>query len=60
MNNSKTKLFNSLHRNPGTLGVDAFSSNWQSDMNWLLPPVALAAIAIMHLGKYKAKGTLGA
>ena len=27
MNNSKTKLFNSLHWNPDTLGVDALSSN---------------------------------
>ena len=58
MNNSKTKLFNSLHWNPGTLGVDAFSSNWQSDMNWLVPPVALAARAIMHLVKCKARGKL--
>jgi len=57
MNNSKTKLFNSLHWNPGTLGVDAFSSNWQSDMNWLVPPVALAARAIMNLVKCKARGT---
>ena len=58
MNNSKTKLFNSFHLNPGTLGVDAFSSNWQSDMNWLVAAVALTARAIMLLVKCKRRGTI--
>ena len=58
MNNNKTKLFNSFHLNPGTLGVDAFSSNWQSDMNWLVAAVALTARAIMLLVKCKRRGTI--
>ena len=40
MDNRKTTCFNSLYWNPGTLGVDAFNSNWSSEVNWLVPPVS--------------------
>jgi hypothetical protein len=56
--NRKTKRFNSLYWNPGTLGVDAFNSNWSSEVNWLVPPVSLASRAINHLVECKALGTL--
>ena len=57
-NNVKTKLFNSLYWNPGSLGVNSFNSDWSQDVNWLVPPVTLASRAINHLVKCKAKGTL--
>ena len=57
-NNAKTKLFNSLYWNPGSLGVNSFNSDWSQDINLLVPPVTLASRAINHLVKCKAKGTL--
>ena len=53
-NRKKFKRFNSLYWNPGTLGVDAFNSNWSSEVNWLVPPVSLASRAINHLVECKA------
>jgi hypothetical protein len=58
VDNRKTKRFNSLYWNPGTLGVDAFNSNWSSEVNWLVPPVSLASRAINHLVECKALGIL--
>jgi hypothetical protein len=49
VDNRKTKRFNSLYWNPGTLGVDAFNSNWSSEVNWLVSPVSLASRTINHL-----------
>ena len=57
-NNDKTKLFNSLYWNPGSLGVNSFNSDWSQDVNWLVPTVLLDSRAINHLVKCKAKGTL--
>ena len=57
-NNAKTKLFNSLYWNPGSLGVNSFNSDWSQDVSWLVLPVILASRAINHLVKCKAKGTL--
>jgi hypothetical protein len=54
VDNRKTKRFNSLYWNPGTLGVDAFNSNWSSEVNWLVSPVARASRAINHLVECKA------
>jgi hypothetical protein len=51
VDNRKTKRFNSLYWNPGTLGVDAFNSNWSIEVNWLVPPVSLASRAI-HVSKW--------
>ena len=58
VDNRKTKRFNSLYWNPGTLGVDAFNSYWSIEVNWLVPPVSLASRAIHHLVECKALGTL--
>ena len=58
VDNRKTKRFNSLYWNHGTLGVDAFNSNWSSEFNWLVPPASLASRAINHLVECKALGTL--
>jgi hypothetical protein len=58
VDNRKTKRFNSLYWNPGTLGVDAFNSNWSSELNWLVPPVSLASRAINHLVECNTLGTL--
>ena len=57
-NNAKTKLFNSLYWNPGSLGVNSFNSDWSQNVSWLFPPVPLASWTINHLVKYKSKGTL--
>jgi hypothetical protein len=57
-NNAKTTLFNSLNWNLGSLGVNSLNSDWSQDVNWLVPPVPLASMAINHLVKCKAKGTL--
>jgi hypothetical protein len=35
-NNAKTKLFNSLYWNPGSLGLKSFNSDWSEDANWLV------------------------
>jgi len=56
-NSAKTKLFNSLYWNPGSLGMNSFNSDWSQDVNWLVSPVPLASRA-KHLVKCKAKGTL--
>ncbi|VDI56275.1 Hypothetical predicted protein [Mytilus galloprovincialis] len=56
--NAKTKRFSSIYWNPGTSGVDAFTSNWSCENNWLVPPVSLASKTINHLVKCRAKGTL--
>lgn len=56
--NSKLGKFSSLYWNPGTLAVNAFTCNWANENNWLVPPVSLAARAINHIVRCKAKGTL--
>lgn len=56
--NAKTKRFSSIYWNPGTSAVDAFTSNWSCENNWLVPPVSLASKTINHLVKCRAKGTL--
>jgi hypothetical protein len=35
-NNTKTKLFNSLYWNSGSLGLSSFNSDWSQDVNWLV------------------------
>ena len=58
VDNRKTKRFNSLYWNPGTLGLDAFNSNGSSEVNWLVSPVSLASRAINHLVECNTLGTL--
>lgn len=56
--NAKLHRFNSLFWNPGSEAIDAFSQNWFSENNWLVPPINLVIRAIRHLVACKAKGTL--
>ena len=56
--NKKTDRFNSRFWNPGSEAVDAFSQNWKTDNNWLVPPISLVAKSILHCIMCKANGTL--
>ena len=55
---TKLHRFNSLFWNHGSETIDAFSQNWFSENNWLVPPINLMIRAIRHLVTCKAKGTL--
>ena len=39
--NSKLPRFNSRFLQPGTEAVDAFSQDWSTENNWLVPPTVL-------------------
>ena len=43
---------------PGTEAVDAFSQDWSSDINWLVPPVTFIGTVLSHMRSCKARGTL--
>ena len=58
VNNAKLDRFNSLFWYSTTEAVDAFSQNWNSDNNWLVPPIYLACKTIKHLQFCKARGSL--
>ena len=58
MNNTKLPRFNSLYWNPGFIGVDAFTSDWSDENNWLVPSVSLSSRVINHLIKSNSVGTL--
>ena len=49
MNNTKLLRFNSLYWNFGFIGVDAFTSDWSDENNWLVPPVSMVSRVINHL-----------
>ena len=56
--NTQLPRFNSRFWNPGTEAVDAFTSNWHDDNNWLCPPVYLVPRILRHACNCDAKGTL--
>ena len=56
--NTQLPRFNSRFWNPGSEAVDAFTTNWSDDNNWLCPPVYLVPRVIQHARKCKARGTL--
>ena len=56
--NAKLPRFNSRFLQPGTEAVDAFSQDWSSDNNWLVPPTALIGRVLNHMRDCKAVGTL--
>ena len=58
MNNTKLPRFNSLYWNPGSIGVDAYTSDWSDENNWLIPPVSMVSRVINHLIKSNSVGTL--
>ena len=50
--------FNSRLYQPGTEAVEAFTSDWKHENNWLLPPVSLIVRVINHLKLCKAEGSI--
>ena len=55
---SKLPRFNSRFLKPGTEAVDAFSQDWSTENNWLVPPTVLIGRSLSHLRDCKAIGTL--
>jgi len=57
---STTQLprFCSLFWNPGCLVVDAFTTSWSGELNWLCPPPHLIARCIRQLKRDSADGSL--
>ena len=47
--NTKLKRFNSKYYCPNTEAVNAFSVNWQGELNWLCPPIHLIGGTIKHV-----------
>ncbi|XP_072025653.1 uncharacterized protein [Amphiura filiformis] len=56
--NRKLPVFNSRFWCPGTSGVDAFTSSWNGENNWLVPPVSLVCKAVIHIVASRSVGTL--
>ena len=56
--NNQVLRFNSRFYTPGCAGVDALAQNWNSENNWLCPPVHLIPATLRHLAKHKGIGTL--
>ncbi|XP_072043483.1 uncharacterized protein, partial [Amphiura filiformis] len=56
--NAKMGKFNSKFWCPGTAQVDAFSLDWSSDNNWLVPPISAIPAVLRHIKVCKAQGTL--
>lgn len=56
--NTKLRRFNSLYWTPTSESDDAFSQDWSSDNNWLVPPVVMIPRAINHLIECHGQGTL--
>ena len=56
--NAKLSRFNSRFLQPGTEAVDAFTQDWSSENNWLLPPICLIGKLLSYVHESKAFGTL--
>jgi len=56
--NTKITRFNSRFCNPNSEAVDAFSQNWKSENNWLIPPISLITKTIKHLEFFKCSVSL--
>lgn len=56
--NSKCSRFNSRWWCPGTEVVDAFTSNWSNENNWVVPPPRLICRTCTKIITDKAKATL--
>ena len=56
--NTKLPRFNSRFLQPGTEAVDAFSQDWSSENNWLVPPTILIGRSLSHMRDCMAAGTL--
>jgi len=56
--NRKIPRFNSRYWNPNTEAVDAFSQNWKSENNWLVPPISMISKTIKYLEFFKCSASL--
>ncbi|XP_072032817.1 uncharacterized protein [Amphiura filiformis] len=56
--NCKIKRFNSRYWCPQTEHVDAFSTNWAGENNWLVPPINQVGAVLAHIAACAAVGTL--
>ena len=56
--NSNLSRFNSKFHCPGTEGVDAFSTSWEAENNYLVPPVYLIPRLLEHMKTSRAAGVL--
>ena len=56
--NTQLSRFNSRFWELDTEAVDAFTCDWQGEVNWWAPPVGLIPRVIQHARRTKAKGTL--
>ena len=56
--NTKLPRFNSRFLQPGTEAVDAFSQDWSSENNWLVPPTIPICRSLSHMRDCMAVGTL--
>lgn len=56
--NAKTPRYNALFWNPACEAVDAFTQDWDSENNWLVPPIFLIPRALRHAKACHAYGTL--
>ena len=57
-NNKKVENFNSKYFCPGSKTVNAFSTSWKNDFNWLCPPINLIGKTIKYLKMCNGKGVL--
>ncbi len=56
--NAKSPKFYSRFWQPGCAAVNAFSQNWSTDFNWMVPPICLIGRALKHLCNCGARATL--
>ena len=56
--NYKIPVFNSRYSCPGSSAVDAFSSSWENENNWLVPPIYLISKTLKHVRASRAVATL--
>ena len=56
--NTKLPRFNSKFFCPYTEQVNAFSTGWQNENNYMVPPVALIPKSLQHMQACNAKGTM--
>ena len=50
--------FHSKFWNPGSSAIDTFTTSWQGQINWVVPPVYLVCRAIRHARECNARGTI--
>ena len=56
--NTKLRRFNSKYLCPNTEQVNAFSTSWETENNYLVPPVTYVPKVLAHLKSSRGKGTL--